>query len=871
MANNGLTIPIFANVENFQKSLEELSSKTKKIGDDLSKKLSVPIIGAGTLATKLSMDFETSMAKVSTLADTSVMPLDEMADKIKQLSKETGISAEEIANNVYDAMSAGQSTADAVDFVANSTKLAVAGFAESGQTLDLLTTILNSYGMASEEAGRVSDILVKTQDAGKVSVAELSASMGKIIPTANSMGVSLEQVSTGYAILTAKGIKAAEATTYMNSMYNEMGKSGSKANETIKKAFNGKTFQQLIKEGKSAGDVLAGMDEYAKKNKLSLSDMFGSAEAAKAAIILSNEGGKEFNEMLEEMGESAGSTQKNFDKMNETTGQKLKIALNKGKIALMNFGDIILPYISQAFDFLSKLMDKLTNIPEGPRKVIIGIGLALAAIGPALSIASKAMSAVSALGFVFSPIGLAIMGVVALIASLKYAIDNNIGGAGDKFKAFVDKIKGFYEQAKVIFGNIKKVFTESLAIGKEEGIGAGISNFISKLTGADTGKISAVFEVIKTTFENTVNAVKAIIENVIVPVVDFIIEIIKQVVDIVITLLPILTPIFAGIVILFNILMKAIEAIAPAVKFVIDIIASIITWLVGVIQWCMPFISALIQGFVIGIDIILGVIYALMPAVTVVVDSIIAVVVFLWDSIKTFFSVGFEVIKGIFTAFSAAFNGDWTAMGQALLGILGTLWDGVKRSFDNIVKLIKGAFKSLPSDMKQAGKDIVNGLINGIKSMFSNITNVAKELGSKVKNKFKEIMGINSPSKVFTQYGIWTGEGLSVGIDKSGSMVLKSTETLGDIVTRAGVGIFSTFDNIKDKVADMSDMRINTSVSASKVQRYSEFHIGAKKEEAVIENHITLDGKVLTNELSPRFDVASGSRIKINGRRLGVK
>lgn len=68
-----------------------------------------------------------------------------------QLSNTTGIASSAIAEDVYNAISAGQKTGDAVNFVANSTKLAKAGFAESSQTLDVLTTILNAYGMEASK------------------------------------------------------------------------------------------------------------------------------------------------------------------------------------------------------------------------------------------------------------------------------------------------------------------------------------------------------------------------------------------------------------------------------------------------------------------------------------------------------------------------------------------------------------------------------------------------------------------------------------------------------------------------------------------------------------------------------------------------
>lgn len=78
------------------------------------------------------------------------------------MSNQTGISSTEIADNVYNAISAGQSTGDAVNFVSNSTKLAKAGFAEAGDALDILTTILNAYGMEASEVTNVSDMLIQT-------------------------------------------------------------------------------------------------------------------------------------------------------------------------------------------------------------------------------------------------------------------------------------------------------------------------------------------------------------------------------------------------------------------------------------------------------------------------------------------------------------------------------------------------------------------------------------------------------------------------------------------------------------------------------------------------------------------------------------
>lgn len=369
-------------IDKFNEKLESSSKKAENVSNKM-KPASSAIVGIGLAAATTGIQFEDGMAKVSTIADTTQVPLDDLKKGILELSEQTGISSEEIANNVYDAISSGQQTGDAVNFVSNSTKLAKAGFAEAGQSLDLLTTILNSYGLEAKEVTKVSDTLIQTQNLGKVTVAELSSDMGKVIPTAKSVGVNLTQVATGYALMTSKGIKSAETTTYMNSMFNELGKSGTTANKALKEA-SGKTFPELLKSGKSLGDILSMMDKYAKSNGKSLSDMFGSAEAGKAALILSSESGKEFNNTLSKMKDSAGATETAFNKVNKATSQELKKSLNSAKNALIEFGEILAPFISIAAKGLSSITKAIGGMSKGQKELVIGFGATFVATNLAI-------------------------------------------------------------------------------------------------------------------------------------------------------------------------------------------------------------------------------------------------------------------------------------------------------------------------------------------------------------------------------------------------------------------------------------------------------------------------------------------------------
>lgn len=386
--------------ESINKFADGCKSAGEKM-DEFGRKLSVVSAGVGALVAKSgesAIEFEDAVAKVSTIMDESVMSIGDMRSAITELSDQTGIDASQIADNVYNAISAGQKTGDAVNFVRESTKLATAGFAESADTLDLLTTILNAYDLESEKVTDVSDMLIQTQNLGKTTVGELAGAMGKIIPTANANNVALDQVCAGYARMTANGVATAETTTYMNSMLNELGKTGSSTDKILREK-TGQSFRELMQSGSSLGDVLALIDSAAKEQNLTLSDMFSSSEAAKAGLILLGDGEqaakegielldgdtKSFNATLEQMRESTGMTETAFGKM-KTSGYDIKVTINELKNTALDFGQALLegaaPCIQNLSDNVHTLSTWFKSLDSDQKQTIVRAALVVAAIGP---------------------------------------------------------------------------------------------------------------------------------------------------------------------------------------------------------------------------------------------------------------------------------------------------------------------------------------------------------------------------------------------------------------------------------------------------------------------------------------------------------
>lgn len=327
---------------------------------DLVKTASSQLTNLAQSAIRNGSIYETSLAKVGTIADLGKLSIQKLGSQITDMSNTMGIAATDIAEATYQAISAGQDTANAVEFAGQAAKLATAGFTSTTSAVDILTTALNAYGLSADQATHVSDVLLTTQNLGKTSVDELSSSMGRVIPLAAAYNVSVENLSSGLAVMTANGIATAEATTYTKSMLNELGDTGSTVGKILQQQ-TGKSFAQLSADGKSLGDVLQVLYDSVGDDGTAFAGLWSSVEAGTGALSLVSGGADKFNGVLAQMVDSAGATDTAYQTMTDTFQHSMESLQTTAENLSIDLFEAMEPGLKEAANWGTDCLNTLTS------------------------------------------------------------------------------------------------------------------------------------------------------------------------------------------------------------------------------------------------------------------------------------------------------------------------------------------------------------------------------------------------------------------------------------------------------------------------------------------------------------------------------
>lgn len=355
---------------------------------------------------------------------------------------------------------------------------------------------------------------------------------------------------------------------------------------------------------------------------------------------------------------------------------------------------------------------------------------------------------IAVLGLTFlglgGPIGLVIGGVLSLIGfiyrlsqtneNVADAISSAWGTVSDAFSPIIDIFANAAEQLSAELGpEIEKtmeVIAESvmelgpsfaelggviveLASLLAETITENFIEFSEELLGLATTIIPIVIEILSVLLEVFSSVFMAVMQ-IAMAVIPIIIELIAAIIPIVLQIIEVVLPLLLEIIMMvFPVILEIIQAVLPIFISLLTLVVEIIMVLVGtalplileVVEMVLPLVLGIIEAIIPIIAMILQVLVDIIIGVVVpAINLILSAVQIVFPLIQMIIETALSIITGILEAAMALIQGDWEGA-----------WDAIKNTAETIMNNIISFFSGI--DLFSVGKAIIDGLINGIKSM----------------------------------------------------------------------------------------------------------------------------------------------------------
>ena len=741
--------------------------KLKTVGDNISSAgqkllpVTAGVTALGTAAVSTAANFESSMSQVqatmgitkdamSTVNGESVNTMDTLSALAKKMGSETAFSASECAEALNYLALAGYDTQQMCDTLPTVLNLAAAGGIDLAAASDMVTDAMSALGMGVDEAGTMVDQMAKTASTTNTSVAQLGEGILTIGATAKTVKGGTAELNTALGILANNGIKGAEGGTHLRnvilSLQNPTDKAAACMEQLGLDVYDSEGNMRSLND--ILGDLNTSMDGMTAAEKSNIiGQIFNKTDLSSVNALLANTGST-WDDLQQSIIDSGGAAQQMADTQLDNLQGQITILKSALEGLAISFGELLLPAIKMIVGWVQKFVDWLNGMDEGTKKVVTTIALLAAALGPVLIVVGKVVSAVGTIMTIVpkvagvintvktafaalnttmlaNPIFLIIAAITALVAAFIYLWNTN-----EDFRQFwINLWENVKEVAIAVWEAIKNFFAAAWeAISSTaQAVWNGIKDFFSGLWEGIKTIFSTVVEVIKTIITTYFNIYKTIITTVL--------NAIKTV----------FTTIWNGIK---TVVTTVVTAIQTFITTAWNAIKNTVTTVLNAIK-----------------TVITTVWNAIKTAVTTVVNGIKSTISTVWNSIK---SVVTSVLNSIKSTVTTVFNNIWSG----IKGTMGKIVSSIKEGFNQAISFIT----SLPSKALQWGKDMIMGIVNGIKSCIGAVGDAV----SSVANKIKSFLHFSVPDEgPLTDYESWMPDfmkGLAKGIEDSKSMVAKAMD-----------------------------------------------------------------------------------------------
>ena len=273
-------------------------------------------------------------------------------------------------------------------------------------------------------------------------------------------------------------------------------------------------------------------------------------------------------------------------------------------------------------------------------------------------------------------------------------------------------------------------------------------------------------------------------------------------------------------------LLGVLDILIQAVPRVLVIVGQVITGILLLLTTAVPLFINLVTTTILSL---LEAIRILVPeiaytAVYVVTETMAAVLQALADSIPDLINSGFELILSFINGLADAvdtyaedINNAIKKLGLAIIGAFcnffgigddgesdedAPLSEKAKSLMKQVFDGLKNKLDELWESFKGLGARVIEGIKEGIENAKDSLIAKAESVWNSVKDIAQRVFDINSPSKVFAEYGKYLDEGLAIGITKSAAKPIDSTEDMGKGVINSMAKVVSAIQSEMDEDID---------------------------------------------------------------------
>jgi TP901 family phage tail tape measure protein len=214
-----------ASTERATKGLAVSTARMGKMGADLTKHLTLPLLAVAGVSVDQAMKFQKSMTLIQTAGGETAAKAAAISVGIKKIATSTGTTLGQLGEGIYTVAKAGAtkwSAAGQLEVLKAAAQGAKAEAVPLGVAVDALSTIMFDYGAKTSDAVKYENMLIRGSGLAKTSMQEYASSLSNVVPIAATVGLSFEQVGGAIATMTQHGMSAQQSTENLRNLISNL-------------------------------------------------------------------------------------------------------------------------------------------------------------------------------------------------------------------------------------------------------------------------------------------------------------------------------------------------------------------------------------------------------------------------------------------------------------------------------------------------------------------------------------------------------------------------------------------------------------------------------------------------------------------------